>query len=66
MQMTVQTNESKLNGQTLNSYDPIIWRKDVNIVAKKFPHHIVLDSGNEEIIEKNVEFWTNVYFRTRP
>jgi hypothetical protein len=66
MQMSIQRNEINSNGQTLNSYDPFIWRKDVNYVAKKFPHRIVLDSGNEEIKEKNVEFWTNVYLRTRP
>jgi hypothetical protein len=66
MQMTVQRNDSNSNAQTLNSYDPLIWRKDVNVVAKKFPHQIVLDSGNEEITEKYVEFWTSVYLRTRP
>jgi hypothetical protein len=66
--MTIQRNESKPNGQTLNSYDPLIWRKDVNVMAKEIPQHIVLDLGNVEVTEKNVEniFWASVYLRSRP
>jgi hypothetical protein len=68
MNMTVQRNESNSNGQTLKSYDPLIWRKDVNVIAKKLPENFVFDSENVEIKEKNVEniFWANVYLKTRP
>jgi hypothetical protein len=68
MNMTVQRNESNLNGPVLNGYDPLIWRKYVNVNSKNSSDYVVvLDSGNFEIAEKNVEnmFWTSVYSRIR-
>ncbi|QGQ96524.1 hypothetical protein EHS13_17340 [Paenibacillus psychroresistens] len=66
--MTMHKNEIGLNSQTLSSYDPLIWRKDVHVVSQKFPQHLVSDSGKAGNSENNVEnmFWTNVYSRTRP
>jgi hypothetical protein len=68
MEMTMHKNDIGLNSQTLSSYDPLIWRKDVNVIARKFPEPLVLDSGKAENSEKNVEnmFWSNVYLRSRP
>jgi hypothetical protein len=62
MNMTVQINESNSNGQTLNSYDPLIWRKDVNVIAKKLPGHIVFDSENVEIKEKMLKTYFGQMF----
>jgi hypothetical protein len=68
MEMTVEKKEIGLNSQTLSSYDPLIWRKDVNVIALKFPELLILDTGKAGKLEKNVEsmFWANVYLRTRP
>jgi hypothetical protein len=54
MKMPEQKNENKSYEQTLNSYDPLIWRKDVNVIAIKFPNKIVLDSGYAENPDKIV------------
>jgi hypothetical protein len=57
--MSAQRNESNSYGQTLNSYDPLIWRKDINVIARKSPEPIVLESGNVENPEKIIKHFLN-------
>jgi hypothetical protein len=48
MFMSALRNEHSPYRQTQNSYDPLIWRKDVHVVNCHIPHNIHLDSGNVE------------------
>jgi hypothetical protein len=54
--MSPKSNE--LYRQTLSSYDPLIWRKDIKVIKRKIARNIVLHSGHvkssESIIIKTM------------
>lgn len=59
--MSAQRNESSPYGQSINSYDPLIWRKDVQVISNSFPHNIFWASRNieKENSEKIVKSFLN-------